>query len=153
MKFIEKTTHNTFWKFNTALLQDKQYLDKINELVDSIIVEYAVFAYARDSTKNIPKNEIQFLVSDETLLDFLLIKIRSEMTDCICNNDEEEKDIQKLEKSDKSQEDCNIMNGKKTELKAIRGEKIEGALLRSKARGIAHGEKVTSYFCSLEKRH
>ena len=64
-----------------------------------------------------------------------------------------EKDIQKLEKSDKSQEDCMIMNGKKAELKAIREKRIEGVLLRSKARGIAHGEKVTSYFCSLEKRH
>ena len=45
------------------------------------------------------------------------------------------------------------MNGKKTELKAIRGEKLEGALLHSKARGIPHSEKVTSYFGSLEKRH
>ena len=46
-----------------------------------------------------------------------------------------------------------IMNGKKAELKAIREKRIEGVLLRSKARWIAHGEKVTSYFCSLEKRH
>ena len=57
-----------------------------------------------------------------------------------------EKDSQKLEKSDKGQEDCMIMNGKKAELKAIQDKRIE-------ARWIAHGEKVTSYFCSLEKRH
>ena len=79
MKFTEKTTHNRFWKFNTALLQDKQYLYKMNEWIDSIIVEYAGFPYARDSTNNIPKNEINFLVSDDTLLDFLLTKIRSKM--------------------------------------------------------------------------
>ncbi len=64
-----------------------------------------------------------------------------------------EKDIQKLEKSDKSQQDCMITNDKKAELKAIREKRIEGVLIRSKARWIAHGEKVTSYFCSLEKRH
>ena len=46
-----------------------------------------------------------------------------------------------------------IMNGKKAELNAIREKRPEGVLLRSKARWIAHGEKVTSYFCSLEKRH
>ena len=79
LKFNKKTTHNTFWKFNTALLQDKQYLDKINESIGSIIVEYAIFPYARDSTNNIPKNEIQFLVFNDTLLDFLLMKIRSKM--------------------------------------------------------------------------
>ena len=63
-----------------------------------------------------------------------------------------EKDIQKLEKSDKSQQDCMIMNGKKAELKAIREKRIEGVLIRSKARWKAHSEKVTNYFCSLEKR-
>ena len=30
-------------------------------------------------------------------------------------------------------------------------QKTEGVLLRSEARWIAQGEKVTSYFCSLEK--
>ena len=45
------------------------------------------------------------------------------------------------------------MNGKTAELIAIREKRIEGVLIRSKARWIAHGEKVTSYFCSLEKRH
>ena len=67
----------------------------MNEWIDSIIVEYTGFPYARDSTNNIPKNEINFLVSDstnnipkneinflvsdDTLLDFLLTKIRSKM--------------------------------------------------------------------------
>ena len=76
-KFSEKTAHKTFWKLNTSLLKDKQYLDEINKLIDNIIVEYAVFPYARDSIINIPKDEIQFLVSDDTRLDFLLMKIRS----------------------------------------------------------------------------
>ena len=30
---------------------------------------------------------------------------------------------------------------------------MEGVLLRSKARWVAEGEKITKYFCSLEKRH
>ena len=87
-------------------------------MIDNIIVEYAVFPYASDSINNIPKDEIQFLVSDDTLLDFLLMKIRSKtiayatMKKKRVNKKEIdlEKDIQKLEKSDKSQEDCMIMN-------------------------------------------
>ena len=54
LKFNEKTQHKTFWKFNSSLLKDKQYLDEINELIDNIIVEYAVFPYARDSIINMP---------------------------------------------------------------------------------------------------
>ena len=46
-----------------------------------------------------------------------------------------------------------ITNDKKAELKAIREKRIEGVLIRSKARWMAHSEKVTNYFCSLEKRH
>ena len=46
-----------------------------------------------------------------------------------------------------------ILNGKKAELKAIREKRIDGVLIRSKARWIAHDEKVTSYFCSLENRN
>jgi hypothetical protein len=35
----------------------------------------------------------------------------------------------------------------------MRENKMKGVLLRSKARWIAEGEKITKYFCSLEKRH
>ena len=51
-----------FWgggEFNTSLLKDKQYLDEINELIDNIIVEYAVFPYAKDSIINTSKDEIK----------------------------------------------------------------------------------------------
>ena len=42
-----------------------------------------------------------------------------------------------------------IMNGKKAELKMIWEKRIEGVLLRCKARWIGHGEKVASYFFVL----
>ena len=41
----------------------------------------------------------------------------------------------------------------KERLVAFRKHKIEGILSRSKARWAAEGEKVTKYFCNLEKRH
>ena len=42
---------------------------------------------------------------------------------------------------------------KREQLKVIREKRMRGVLLRSKARWIAEGEKVSSYFCNLEKRH
>ena len=41
----------------------------------------------------------------------------------------------------------------KQELVAIRDKRMEGVLLRSRARWIADGEKFTKYFCGLEKRN
>ena len=41
----------------------------------------------------------------------------------------------------------------KQELVAIRDKRMEGVLLRSRARWIADGEKITKYFCGLEKRN
>ena len=39
------------------------------------------------------------------------------------------------------------------ELVAIRDKRMEGVLLRSRTRWIADGEKITNYFCGLEKRN
>ena len=39
----------------------------------------------------------------------------------------------------------------KQELVAIRYKRMEGALLRSRARWTAEGEQITKYFCGLEK--
>ena len=39
------------------------------------------------------------------------------------------------------------------ELVAIRDKRMEGVLLRSRVRWIADGEKITKYFCGLEKRN
>ena len=38
----------------------------------------------------------------------------------------------------------------KQDLVALREKKMEGVLLRSRARWIAEGEKITNYFCELE---
>ena len=41
----------------------------------------------------------------------------------------------------------------KGELEEIRRQKIEGVMLRSRARWVEYGEKPTSYFANLEKRN
>ena len=41
----------------------------------------------------------------------------------------------------------------KQELVAIRDKRMEGVLLRSRARWIADGEKIAKYVCGLEQRN
>ena len=42
---------------------------------------------------------------------------------------------------------------KKKELETYRKNIMEGVIIRSRAQGIKEREKVTKYFCNLEKRH
>ena len=52
-----------------------------------------------------------------------------------------------------NEESTRLLNEKIEELNAIRKTKMEGVILRSKAQWAAEREKVTKYFCTLEKRH
>ena len=65
------------WKFNCSLLRDEKYVSEIHDVIGSVIEEYAAFPYSREHLSTVPKSELQFVVSDQTFLDFLLMKIRS----------------------------------------------------------------------------
>ena len=162
LRFNEKAKFRNFWKFNSSLLKDKEYLKEINEEIKCIKEEYAVSPYARDSVDNIPLADLQLSISDDLFLDFLLMKIRSKTISYATEkkrktNEEEcslQNELKSLEaKEQKTQEDIELMMLKKEQLVAIRDKRMEGVILRSKARWIADGEKVSSYFCNLEKRH
>ena len=65
-----------------------------------------------------------------------------------------EKEIEEIEaKVNVSPQDLELIAEKKQTLLNIRKEKMDGILIRSRAKWAAQGEKVTKYFCGLEKRH
>ena len=159
LKLFENVKHNTFWKFNSSLLKDKKYLDEINEEISAVKQEYMVNL----NTDDVPSDEeVQFSISDDIFLDFLLMKIRSKTISYASMKKkkmaEEEKKIEedliRLEKVGcKCADDIKDIEAKKDRLKIIREKHMEGVLLRSRARWVSEGEKISSYFCNLEKRH
>ena len=162
MSFGTEIKRNTFWKMNNLLLKDKDYLSLVNEEIRAVVEEYAVPIYNRDMLQYIPKSEIQLTISDQLFLEMLLMKIRTKTIAYASSKKRQETmrekqleiDIQLLEKKlDKDNDDNDKLDECKKELLEIRDKKIEGVLLRSRARWIAEGEKVSKYFCSLEKRH
>lgn len=162
LKFRQEIKPNNFWKFNSSLLKDQDFIKEINTEIMSIIEEYAIDDYDRTILSDMSKANIKFKVSDKVFLDFLLMKIRSKTiayaTHKKRKTKEQEnkliKDIQILEaKQIKTEEDLKILTDKNRELLLLREKHIEGVLLRSKAKWIAEGEKITKYFCNLEKRN
>ena len=162
LKFRNNIKPNSFWKFNCSLLKDRQYVDEINREIDSIIAEYAAEHYEKSTIPEIPKSEIELQMSEKVFLDFLLMKIRSKtiafatMKKRKAQEKEDKllKDIETLERSrNKTENDIKILKEKNKELTSLREKRIQGVVLRSKAKWVAEGEKVTKYFCSLEKRN
>ena len=62
------------------------------------------------------------------------------------------KDIELMEKN-YTRENEDGLKTKQKELQELRKKKMEGMLIRSGARWIGEGEKVSKYFCNLKKRH
>ena len=140
-------------------LRDKQYVEEINQLIKEVIAEYALLPYRRDKLEDIPLSEIQFSIPDDVLLDFLLMKIRSKsiaygsMKKKQANYEEKQliSELEELETKVQTLNNIEIIAEKQIQLQNIRDKRMEGVLLRSKARYIAEGEKVTKYFCNMEK--
>ena len=162
LKLGKTIKHNTFWKFNSSLLKDKVYLDEINEEIVNVKRDYAASPYDRTEIDSIPLESLQLTIPDDVFLDFLLMKLRSKTISYATmkkkkSNQEEQKlqeDLRRLEQRVVKDEDTlNAINSKKEQLRLMREKRIEGVILRSRSRWISEGEKVTSYFCNLEKRH
>ena len=152
----------SLWKFNASLLKDKEYLDDINTVIEEIKKEYAACPYNQAAINEISNNEIQFVINDQLFLDTLLMKIRdrtiSYATKKRKKNTETEQSLEKKitlleQKSNLNESEREELQKANNELISLREKKMEGVLLRSRARWIVDGEKATKYFCALEKRN
>ena len=158
----KESKNKLLWKFNNSLLKDKLFAEEINDVIKAVVEEYAALPYIREQLSKIPKCDIQFVISNQLFLDVLLMKIRSKTISYAAMkkrlDEKKEKDlensIQSLEaKIVLAENEKRKLEKDKQELVAIRDKRMEGILLRSRARWIADGEKITKYFCGLEKRN
>ena len=162
LSFGKEAKRKLLWKLNSSLLTEKQYVDEVNVVIQSVTEEYAALPYARENIKNVPKSEIQLTISDQLFLDVMLMKIRSTTISYASmkkRTEEERQNTLERKISDLenqmtlTEEENNQLIELKQELISIRERKMKGVLLRSRARWVANGEKITNYFCSLEKRN
>ena len=154
-----------FWKFNTLLLRDKEYVEKVKQLILDLKREYAASPYERSEITNIPNNEIALSIDEQSFFELILLNIRG-MTIPYSTYKKKEKNYKKnnlesqieiLNKLTSINVNSTIfqemLTNSKEELENIRKEEIKGLFLRSKAKWIEEGEKPSKYFCHLEKRN
>jgi exonuclease III/hemoglobin-like flavoprotein len=148
---------NGYWKFNSSLLKDTQYISLIKNKIKEICQEYR--------PENV--NPESYEVNDQLLLETILLIIRGETIQYSTIKKRKihkeelqlENDIKKLEikinnSPDRvSKNDMNLYAEKKSSMESLRKQKLEGILLRSRCRYFDLGEKPTKYFFGLEKRN
>ena len=109
---------------------------------------------------NIDRSEVQFVINDQLFLETLLMEIRGE-TISLSSHKIKTQNMRELFLQNKISEiELNLNDSNKDELvnlqkelENIRNEKMNGYFIRSRANWIDNGEKITKYFCNLEKQH
>ena len=153
-------TGRSYWKFNNSLLRDKEYIDCIKKVIESTILVYTVDKQVSNlNLNNLPLQDIKFSIDDSLFFDVLLMEVRGKTISYASYKKKTEENKEKLlqEEIDKLEKENNInfafLDTKRKELYEIRQKKMEGVKIRSRAKWVSEGEKMTKYFCNMESRN
>ena len=156
LKISNQIRGKGFWKLNTSLLHDQEYVLSIKQVIRDNIQRYALPGQHFDN------ETILFEISDQLFFETLKMEIRKKsISYCSKKKRDEEREeknivilIEKLSnKIHIEQEDLEQINYLTDQLQGLRNNKIKGMLLRSKVQWIEEGEKPSKFFASLEKKN
>ena len=148
-----------FWKFNNSLLRDQHYIAEVKKVIQEIKKQY-VNPEDLNNIDDIPNTDLKLKINDQLFFEVLLLEIRGKTISYATFKKKEEilKEKKLLEtinniETELTTDNITALEKAKIELQEIRTKRIEGMAIRSKAKWIAEGEKVSKYFCNLENRN
>lgn len=156
-----------YWKFNSALLHDKNYAKIVKDTLWETVEMYAPLPYNRQNLKTLPLDVVQWTISDQLFLETLLMNIRCKTISFSSWKKKQavqqetilEEKIKEIEDSLHSdlivteQNKLDTLSSYKKELEVLREAKAKGSLIRAKVRWLDAGEKPSKYFLNLENRN
>ena len=106
-------------------------------------------------------NDLTFSIDDDTFLEMVFLRIRGETIKFASTlkkkqNSHEKtllQDISNLETTAMGQSNSCLLEDKKIELENLRKEKVRGHITHARLQWLNEGEKPTSFFCKLERKH
>lgn len=167
LRFNDNIPGRGYWKFNSSLLRDKDYVDQIKSSINDTVECYAVPVYERSKLFEINPQDLQLTIGDGLFLEVLLMNIRGttisygswkkkklKEEESTLENKINDLDVRIRESPNTVPETVlEEFSTLKKQLEEIRTDKIKGTILRSRARWIDEGEKPTKYFLNLENRN
>ena len=150
----------TFWKFNNSLLRNQDYAKEIKNTILNIKSQYAASPYNLDNIDRVENESYHPTINPQLFFEIILLEIRSKTIAFSTYLKKQEVDkVKELESEiyllDKLDPNGNFetIKEKQGELNILREKRLEGSMIRAKARWIEQGEKPSSYFFSLENRN
>ena len=144
MKLDRVTRGPGYWKLNCSLLKDKEYVTTVKQVINECETLYEEtdideVLFWETLKMNIRSATIQYSCKKKKLR----IKRELELEEC----------IKQLESRELLDEETEELEKCKQELSQIIDNKIEGDIIRSRARTYEENEKSSKYFLSLEKHN
>ena len=153
------------WKFNDSLLDDDAYKELVNKVIEDVVKQYAIPLYSDTFLSN-PNNFefVQFTIDVGLFYETLLMMIRGEtvrfskLKARALRTEEnglmrEINNLHEICNKNKNQNDFIRLETARNRLEELRKPKIQGQIIRSRARWYEEGERSSKYFLSLEKRN
>ena len=134
-----------FWKLNCSLLNDKQYVDDVNLLLPAWFQKgkqelsdpRSVWDWVKHNVKKYSRQYSMSKSRQRKLEEWQLNREFQEASFVFQNNP--------------SQENLSTLNVLKEKMEQMYDKKVEGIIIRSRAKWYEHGEKNSKYFFNLEK--
>jgi len=151
---------NSYWKFNNSLLKDMVYINEVKKVINNIKTQYATDIPNRyNRIEEVPMQDLTFSINDQLFFESLLLAIRGKSISYSSHKkkldiDRENKLLIEIENIEKQTNiNYDLLDSKRNTLLELRRKKMEGVLIRSRAKWIQEGEKPTNYYCNLENRN
>ena len=147
------------WKLNCSLLENKDYLIMVNNIIDSEKLNNAALVYNPCAINQISDQDIHMSIPDDLFLEVLLLKIRGETIKFASRLKKENtnlknnlgKEIEQLEATCEAT-NINELSSKKEALVKLRAIEQEASKVRSRATWLKDGEKPSKLLSSLENK-
>ena len=147
------------WKFNNSLLQDETYTTEIKEYINHTLKEYR----DKNSNDDNPMTK-EYTLSDKMLFEIIKMGIRGKTIGyCAArkktfnqqehNLDQTIDQLHSIYSKDPTEINLTNLTKVQNDLKILREKKIDGMMIRAKARWHLEGERNSKYFCQLEKQN
>ncbi|KAL9989297.1 hypothetical protein ACROYT_G003831 [Oculina patagonica] len=135
-----------FWKFNTSLLKDEDYVNDLRKNMNVYKTKYESI-----DDKGLKWDLIKMEIRGFTVK-YAKTKAKKRKNEEVELQNKINELQQKLANNPKNNHDLNELYAAKLRLQKIMHFKTKGAILRSKVRWYDEGERNTRYFYNLEKR-
>jgi len=159
-KFFDQKPGPGMWRFNNSMLRDPQFVHEMKECIKNTVQQY------RNNNDNagIPDEQASFVINDQLLFEIIKLQIRGKAIaygsamkkEQNKNEKEQENNFEKAYQayiSNPTDENLDRMKKIENQLKVIREKKIEGVMIRAKAKWHCEGEANSRYFLNLENKH